>query len=136
MKNYVSGSLAAYILNKRNTLTIDMNCSILLGLSQAISELQQQSLVHLNIRPSNILLEKLHGNRWSCVLTDFDTATEYSTIDKIQMSKFKHISSYMAPELIKYLIDQTPITVPTAADIYSLAMIFVVICKRQDPWKD
>ena len=100
-------------------------------LCQSIKLLHRARIVHGDLKPENIMLQKAsEGDLYTAKLIDFDDA--YETGDPPPSDEIRGDQLYVAPEWLRY-VKQDPAVKPadltTKTDIFSLGLIFhVYIC--------
>lgn len=93
-------------------------------LAEALDVLQQNQIVHADIKPDNILIDfdgkKLHGIK----LIDFGSAFSYSAQKNQSGQIVASTPEYLAPEVLHFLESKSP----------SHASSAQVLCQQQRPW--
>jgi serine/threonine protein kinase len=105
-------------------------------LAQAVEQIHQRGVLHLDLKPSNILLDDSLGSSWSEVVpkvSDFGIARWNQTCDQPGLSGLQGqgTPSYMAPEQI--LADFGPLT--PATDVYGLGGILYTMLTGVPPFR-
>jgi tRNA A-37 threonylcarbamoyl transferase component Bud32 len=141
MKYYSMGALDKVIKNSKSMLSSSFILTILKDVSSALQLLHEKDVAHLDVKPVNILLEKMQDVTHA-VLSDFGV----SHILSDKNLKVKHFTvsntlgvtiSYAAPESIIRNMKQTfqSPDIIKQGDVYSLACSIYEILTRFMPWK-
>jgi serine/threonine protein kinase len=102
-------------------------------LASALAYLHLKRVVHLDIKPANVLLTKGYA---SCKFCDFGMGKQLTAAQDLQMQKGRGSFFYMAPELfqLRYgdslIVDMHQGTY-RKPDIYSLAILFLQMFRPQ-----
>ncbi|MBR2167396.1 MAG: protein kinase [Paludibacteraceae bacterium] len=115
------------LVKKIGKCTEDEAWSILEQVAAGLAYLHEQGIVHQDIKPDNILIDK-KGN---CVITDFGISLKaQSTLRKSMMTQtFAGSLDYMAPERFSAEPDPTP-----ASDMWSLGVTMFEIVEGKLPF--
>lgn len=121
MEFMAGGSLRDW-LNRRKRLPIPVALEVLKQIGSALDAAHRAGIVHLDVKPSNILFrenperaKKLHA-----VLTDFGIARPKGQVDGSQQTL---TVEYASPEQAM-LLQKAQVEVGPASDLYSLATVF------------
>jgi len=118
------GSLAALI--RQGTLTLEQTCAILDQIASALDYAHEQGVVHRDMKPQNVLLDK-QGN---AILTDFGIAKITTVHTELTHSGVSMgTPSYMAPEQWRGL------PLDGRADNYAFGIIAYEMLTGQTPFK-
>ncbi|MEC8382358.1 MAG: serine/threonine-protein kinase [Myxococcota bacterium] len=117
------GSLSQYIAH-HGPLSIDQAVSVMLPICHALHAAHELGVVHLDIKPQNILLTDAGIPK----LTDFGIARALIEVEDEQPKHMVGTPSYMAPE---QRLRQQKIGVQS--DVYSLGATFYVVLTGQNP---
>jgi serine/threonine protein kinase len=124
---YLPGLSLAKVLEQEQTLSTDQ-CLICLGqIADALDCAHERGLIHRDVKPQNIMVERRQEDRLHCVLTDFGLVKalqDSSTLTSAPLGT----AAYMAPEQIMHdLKDQ----VGPATDVYALGIVaYRMLCGR------
>lgn len=129
---YIEGyTLEEWCLEHTEQGYMDENCAlkIIRQIAYALKEIHSRNMNHLDVKPSNIMIDCQHNNR--AVLIDFGTAHIFSpesetTLDFLPVRS----GAFTAPEItsLKYF--------SPAPDIYSLGAILYFLLTGQEPILD
>lgn len=132
MEFMAGGSLRDW-LNRRKRLPIPVALEVLRQIGSALDAAHQAGIVHLDVKPSNILFKdnpekakKLHA-----VLTDFGIARPKGQVDASQQTL---TVEYASPEQA-LLLQKAQVEVGPASDLYSLATVFYEMITGTLPFK-
>lgn len=133
LKFYPLGSLKGFLASKPFPVTKRLTVRLLSDISRALYAIHQAGFAHCDVKPDNILLEKLFDGSLRATLTDFGiTQVLDSTVMMVEAFKRAAIdgasTGYAAPEVIRLLrdFDESPIKINDLVfkrDIYSFAMV-------------
>jgi len=117
---YVQGLHLKYILNCfTNGIPANMAIYILLRVADALKYAHQKNILHLDIKPQNILVSLMGGIK----ITDFGVARALSDCNSSEY--FSGTLNYMAPEQL--MMEE----LDTRTDIYSLGLIMIEMLTGQ-----
>lgn len=119
---YVDG-LPIDVYLKKHTLSNQEKLNLFLKICDAINYAHNRLILHLDIKPSNILV----NNSGQIKLLDFGIAQKIGA--KLQKSVHKVTPFYAAPEQIKME------SITTATDIFQLGILFHIILTGENPVK-
>jgi eukaryotic-like serine/threonine-protein kinase len=130
---YIPGeSLESYVLSKKyNKISPEEALDYINQITQALEEVHRHDLLHLDVRPANILL-RIQPRKVEAVLIDFGFARKLN--DPISRARSKEIVHGFAPP--EFYSSNPEIDVQT--DIYSLGatLYFLLVGKPPIPAKD
>jgi len=93
---YVPGESLAGRLSREERMPLDEACQVLDDMADALAMVHRAGVVHRDIKPDNILLDRATGR---AVLTDFGVATvRTSEHSRSEVSKAQGTPQYMSPE--------------------------------------
>lgn len=122
MELAIGGDIFEYCVGERKTFTEDESKNLTRQLAQALEFIHSKYIVHLDVKPQNILLSK----DGSCKLADFGLSRKILPGEIVQ--EICGTPEYTAPEILDY----NPIT--TAADIWSLGAVLYVMLTGCSPF--
>jgi serine/threonine protein kinase len=102
-------------------------------LASALAYLHFKRIVHMDIKPANVLLTKGHA---SCKFCDFGMGKQLTTAQDLQMQRCRGTLFYMAPELFPQRRELSRVVemhqgTYRKPDIYSLAILFLQMFRPQ-----
>lgn len=107
-----AGNLSHHLLIHQ-TLSVQETANILMQLASAVDYLHKQHIVHLDIKPDNILMD----NEGNIYLSDFGIARDLRLPQPITRLPFLGSPRYVAPEQLRRE------TITTRTDIYSIGLL-------------
>lgn len=114
---------------------VSQHVDLLVPLCKGLQYLHSKDIVHLDIKPANILLDK---SKTTAVFCDFGFATQSTRPDLVEKliglptrSAPKGTLLWMAPERLIH-----PQLSLKASDIYSMALVCYAIFADEDPWNN
>ena len=116
MPYYKNGSLKEYM--KKNTLTIDEKNNIMLGILHGLESIHRKRLLHLDLKPDNILI----SDDGDAIISDFGISVYLKKLkDFIKLKNHKKgVSPYLiTPEMF---IDKKPF-LSRKTDIYQIGLL-------------
>jgi serine/threonine-protein kinase len=118
------GNLREY-LRARGTLTTSHAAGLMAQVAQALAEAHRHEVVHRDLKPDNILMDRVDDERVEVRLTDFGIARVLNTPGMTTPGALVGTPSYLAPETV-YGAKPTP-----AVDVYALGiMLFELVAGR------
>ncbi len=123
---YVDGHTLAQIIKAKGApLTVDKATDIFLQIIDALYAIHQKGILHLDIKPSNIMVDKMGGAK----IIDFGTA-------KLFNEGTDTISTYTPAYAPMEVHQQRPDAIGPWTDIYSLGATFYYIITGKRPPQD
>ncbi|KAK8844370.1 hypothetical protein M9Y10_024227 [Tritrichomonas musculus] len=121
-----NGSLKDYF-KKSDVVSSSKNYIILLGIAEGMKYLHSCKIIHLDLKPGNVLLDE----NFYPYISDFGLSkiSEYS-LSKNFFESFAGTPSYMAPEII------SDIPYTYKVDVYSFSIIAYEIITGKNPYPD
>jgi len=118
---FLSGGSLDDWLQRKKRLTLQQGVEIVRQVGAALDAAHRAGIVHLDVKPSNILFREPPGkNRLHAVLTDFGIARPQS---RVTISGEARLTvEYASPEQVQ-LAQGEEIDIGPASDLYSLAVI-------------
>ena len=142
MKRYEEGgSLSEYLHNNNNVLNMNEKIHILSGIAHSLSELHSHGIVHGNLNPNNIYLDKQSNPKVK--LTNFGLnkiyEEKYDTNGNKEMKNNKIV--YSAPEMLIKSEESNEINinyskVSRKTDIYALGIIIFEVLTQKRPFSN
>ena len=116
---YVAGSDLAAFLKAEGPLSPETTLGIAIQIAAALDAAHAEGLVHRDVKPANILLERVLGDPfpWRAFLSDFGVTKHLAGGRTTETGQFVGTVDYMAPEQI------TGGTIDGRTDEYSLACV-------------
>jgi serine/threonine protein kinase len=104
----------------------------------ALSLMHLKNLVHNDIKPDNILLDKDEKGLIFPVITDFGVVHVLDSADAIKSMKIVRLNaatkSYAAPEVLQCLPQNTQKTFGKSSDVFSVGIVCVEMYTRKNAW--
>ncbi|MEM7453788.1 MAG: serine/threonine-protein kinase [Planctomycetota bacterium] len=121
-------SIVDYCRQEKTDLTSRLRMFV--TLCKAIQHAHQQGVLHLDLKPSNVLVSKLDG-RPNPVVIDFGIARAVElTVNEKESGQITGTPRYMSPEQTRI----RPQKVDTRSDIYSLGVLLYEIVAHVNPF--
>jgi serine/threonine protein kinase len=126
-----SGSLHERLRPPHPPLSAEQRMHILRGVAYGLLTLHLANLVHLDVKPANILLALL-GSEIVAKLTDFGISRSLDPLSTFSASTMGGAGSlmWMAPELHK-----CPAVPSIACDVYAFGMVMYELYAGHQPWE-
>lgn len=130
---FVQGESLAQLLAKEGKLTVDRAIPILVQAARALEHAHRNGIIHRDVKPSNILLEKKTDHTEHAWLTDFGIARILAGGTTVTDATIVGTPSYMSPEQV------TGKRVDARADIFALGsvayeLVTGTLCFRGKTW--
>ena len=123
---YINGSTVRQLLQLKRTLGFEQSYHIGQSLADILDDLHKQSIIHRDINPNNIIVER-DTNR--VLLIDFGTAHDkYSTGTRQQLTSIG-TPGYIAPEQIA-----SPYNATYQSDTFSVGCVLFEMLAGDTPW--
>ncbi len=119
----IKGNLFSSLLQEKGFLEPQTACRVFKELLSGMSYAHEQGVVHLDLKPSNIMI----GNNWQPRIMDFGIARSIADL-RVQERQVAGTPRFMAPEQINGG------TLDTRADVYSLGVIFYLMLSGNLPF--
>ena len=127
--DYIEGFTVQQMIAETGPLSLDIITNILLGAATALAYTHRKSIVHQDIKSSNIMID----NNGHVMVTDFGLFRNVSLDNPDQVgAEIVGTLSYCAPEQIDHKMGQINAT----TDIYSLGVVFYQMATGQLPFAD
>ena len=123
---YRDGGTLADLIASEQELDIPECVRLAREIASGLAALHQREIVHRDVKPSNIMLDKARG----AALTDFGLARSYAYTTLTRPGQVLGTLDYMAPELI----EGKPAT--PASDIYALGCLVYECVTGSPPFSD
>jgi serine/threonine protein kinase len=128
---YVAGSDLAAFLKEEGPLSAETTLGIAIQIAAALDAAHAEGLVHRDVKPANILLERVQGDPfpWRAFLSDFGVTKHLAGGRTTETGQFVGTVDYMAPEQI------TGGAIDGRTDEYSLACVVYECLTRSVPFR-
>jgi serine/threonine protein kinase len=123
---YVPGASLADLLERAGTLPLPAILRIVAEVASGLGEIHRRNLVHRDVKPGNILLDR----SGSAALTDFGLARGTADTILTAVGRIVGTVDYMAPELIRGE------TARPASDVYALGCVVFECLAGRAPFAD
>lgn len=123
-----SEALSDYLEKKGNKLTTLMKLFIIKQIVQGFIELHKQNVVHMDIKPANILITK------NLDIKIIDYGFSCIKANKLCYKKIKGTPYFISPEVINEKVHNFEIA--RATDIWSIGITIYYIFNDKYPWYD
>ncbi|CAI2371397.1 unnamed protein product [Moneuplotes crassus] len=124
-----NGPLTSFLKKQLGKLSLEACRFYFTQIVSVIHHLHSRNIVHLDIKPDNILLD----SNYNAKLTDFGIAQLMTTSDG-RLKASLGTKNYMAPEVLSRESD-TPYC-PFKADVYSLGVLLHILLTGERPSKE
>jgi hypothetical protein len=129
-----SGTIKDAITSRR--LTLRESAEILSAAARGVAYAHEHGVLHLDLKPANILLVEQSGSRgsprWTPKIMDFGLAKELDQVaDASQSTMYLGTPAYMAPEQVSVSAER----VGPATDIYALGAILYECITGSPPFR-
>ncbi len=140
MKYYNLGSLSNWFKNKEPKTKFHV-LALSHDIASGVMSMHQKGVVHLDLKPDNVLLDLNSHKRPMCVLTDFGISQviteDIMTVKQFQVAEIRGLSyAYAAPERIMHFrkkIEYCNRDVVFSWDVYSVGIImFEMLNMKKD----
>jgi len=121
------GNLREY-LRERGTLTTAQAAGLMAQVAEALAEAHRHDVVHRDLKPDNILMDRVDHDRVEARLTDFGIARVLNTPGMTTPGALVGTPSYLAPETV-YGAKPTP-----AVDVYALGIMLYELVAGRPPY--
>ncbi|PTL82892.1 serine/threonine-protein kinase [Vitiosangium sp. GDMCC 1.1324] len=118
-------------------MTLEQKVKLLQEVATAVHEAHRLGMIHRDLKPGNILVERLEDGTWKPYIVDFGLAREVAEQGQTQTGEVLGTPAYMSPEQANGDVRQ----LDRRTDVYSLgATLYDVIAGRppyvsDNPWK-
>ena len=126
MRYFSAGNLSKFLKTQENGLALKRAAQILEQVASALDTAHQHSIIHLDIKPDNILMDS-QGNAY---LGDFGVARSLSEAQTNEGQDAIGSVAYMSPEMLRGE------RLSPQSDVYSLALVFYEMLVGQHPFVD
>lgn len=125
-----SGENLRQRIHEGESLSLAEAMEITLQTSYALTAAHNVGVVHRDVKPDNIFLEKTSDGSVKVHLLDFGLAKIMGEEDIIKPNQLAGTAEYMAPEI------GTGVEIDQRTDIYSLGFLIYRIANRSNPYSD
>lgn len=129
--DFVRGLSLGSILKRLGTLKAGLALNIVRQVAQGLYEAHQQGIIHCDIKPDNIMLEKLPAGGYFAQILDFGIAHLLNGEPQLRTKGFYGTPLYSAPERIREggIVDHR-------SDIYSIGAMLYHMLTGSPPFVD
>lgn len=127
---YVAGGTLAEI---GGSLSIEHRVRLLVQVARGLHAAHREGLLHRDVKPSNVLVERTADGGLKALVTDFGLATELGDADAMAADAADGVAGspcYIAPERLS----GTPATVDRRSDVYSLGITLYRVLTGELPF--
>ena len=124
--DYVPGVSVRQLLTAHRRLGIEQSLRIANALATALDYIHTQGVIHRDVTPSNILIDRDTGRT---ALIDFGVARELGTTTSTLMPATIGTPGYMAPEQI-----HAPLNATYHSDLFSMGVVLFEVLTGNLPW--
>jgi serine/threonine protein kinase len=107
-------------IKKAGNLTLERVQELLRQITDALQEAHDKMVIHLDLKPENVMLVKKRGGDERVKLVDFGSGKVMSSMNGTRISVFAGTPQYASPE---YLTDDPDVLIDARSDIYSLGVM-------------
>lgn len=128
---YVEGENLREFVRRRGPLSVRDTLDMLLPVMRAVVYLHDRCLLHLDIKPDNIIVHPVGSDMVRPVLIDFGQTRPYDADGLVPMRGYSRIGAsrgYAPPEQCKGLSELGP-----AADVYALGAVLLFCLAGENP---
>ena len=125
--HYVDGPILSAAATR---MTIREKAEVMQTVASAIHAAHQCGLIHRDLKPGNILVEKT-DQRWIPYITDFGLAREQDAVDGTKTGMVVGTPAYMSPEQARGAIRE----IDPRTDVYALGATFYEILCGHPPFE-
>lgn len=113
----------------RSSLTLDERVEIVRRVAEGIHEAHRRGLVHRDVKPSNVLVERSEDGTWRPYVTDFGVVADRQSPGLTGTGEIIGTPDYMAPERVF----GSPKDVDHRSDVYSLGATLYELLSGRPP---
>eukprot|EP01080_Neovahlkampfia_damariscottae_P000189 gene189-4435_t len=121
-------NLDEIIQQKRQTLEVFDSYflqDIIMQICSSLKEIHQNNIIHRDIKPQNIMIQKESEDKWIIKLVDFGVALNNQTENEQKSQDFVGTPLYVAPEITEHLSDKV--------DVYSFGVMLYELLTLRRP---
>ncbi|KAL6054419.1 Protein kinase domain-containing protein [Balamuthia mandrillaris] len=118
-------SLHGYLHNHGNTIDLNFQLNVARHVSSAMRYLHSQGVVHGNLKPRNVIIDRNHTAK----VTDFGLNIVHAELEKRHNKTMKTSSPYSAPEILAGLS-----FLSFQSDVYSFGILLWELFTREHPF--
>ena len=127
MERIMGGDLHTLLKEQPDSVSPLRQLSILLDIARAVNYLHCRQIIHRDIKPRNILIER-QGEAIIAKLCDFGFAVPLVNTDELK--RIKGTVHYMAPEILNSTMPHSE-----KSDIFSLAITMWMLASKRKPYE-
>jgi predicted ATPase/class 3 adenylate cyclase len=125
---YIEGSDLRRIISSETPLAPHRVASLLAQIASGLDAAHSKGLVHRDVKPANVMVERLAGGREHCYVMDFGLARRDESTRLTRTDKWLGTIDYVAPEQI------TGGHIDARTDVYSLGVLLFLALTGELPF--
>jgi serine/threonine-protein kinase len=124
---FLEGCDLAYELKQRGPLRVDLAVDYVMQALEAIAEAHKLSIVHRDLRPSNLFVARRSDGQTAIKVIDFGVSKSLANLDQTALTQRHSLvgsPEYMSPEQARNAVD-----IDTRTDIWSMGVVlYELLC--------